>query len=157
LELSIELYCQKPIFIKSDNYIRVNLRIRGLVYPETTGEDRYQFGGFLLSGKRLGGLGRKCSYDHSSFYAGLGTVEAKPGKFLYVSEDDLAGLALILETNIISNPGELKDFMGMKITIDKGKSFSAPFARPDINISWNSQNRYVIPLDGFLTKKIVTT
>jgi len=155
MKLAVELYVEKPIFIKDQSFIETSLRSHGFIIPESKGNDLYQNGFTALSGSRIAGIGRNSTYTTKDRPVGLGTLEARPGKYLELNEREEEDLHLIFETNILLDPGTIKDIFGIRIVNKRGKSFDIPLARPDIEIHWNERGRFIIPITEFVNSKIL--
>ena len=156
MKLAVEIYTEKPLFVKEDSWFKLSLRTQGLVFEDTKGCDLYNLGSLILSGKRLGGAARSVVYDKMIYPAGFGTGEARPGAYMQVDESSCHGAAIILETNLILDLGLLRDSVGIRLVNEDGKAFDIPLMRPDIEIAWNGRGRFVIPIGEFLDSKIFT-
>ena len=154
MKLAVELYSEKPLFIKENSFFKLGLRTGGLVLEDTIGIDRYKMASMALTGRRLGGTAREMVYDHSIFPSGLGSGEARPGAYVNVGEGSIKGMAVILETNLILDVGLLRDSMGLRLVNEAGKTYDVPLARPDVEVNWDGRGRYVIPVGGFLVSKL---
>lgn len=154
MRLAVELYSEKPLFIKENSFFKLGLRTGGLVMDDTIGIDRYKLAYMALTGRRIGGTAREMAYDHSIFPCGLGSGEARPGAYVNIGEDSIRGLAVILETNLILDVGLLRDSVGLRLVNEAGKTYDVPLARPDVEVSWDGRGRYVIPVGEFLTSKL---
>lgn len=157
MKLSVEVYTEKPVFIKDGAYVNTSLRSHGFIIPESEGKDSYNNnnGVTVLSGKRIGGIGREKVYSITDRPLGLGGLEAKPGKYLELGENELDDIHLIFETNIFLDPGIIRDFLGVRIVNSRGKAYDIPLARPDIEIYWNERGRFVIPITEFVNSKFL--
>jgi len=154
MRLAIELYAEKPVFVKENSYFSLGIRSHGLVAEDMVGKDDYKVSCLMGSGKRLAGIGREIQYHSNFFPSGLGHGEARPGAYVELHEDSLAGLALIVETNLILDPALLRDQLGLRLVNPGGKGYDIPLARPDIEVAWNGRGRYVIPVGEFVTSKL---
>lgn len=154
MKLAVELYSEKPLFIKENSFFKLGLRIKGLVLDDTVGIDQYGFANMALTGRRIGGTAREIIYDHSIFPSGFGSGEARPGAYVHVEQDSVKDMAVVLETNLILDMGMLRDSVGLRLVNEAGKSYDVPLARPDIEIAWDGRGRYVIPVGEFLTSKL---
>jgi hypothetical protein len=155
MKLSLEVYAEKPLWVRDDSYIRLSLRSHGLIIEEFNGEDHFSNGLFLLSGKRLSGIARSCSYSTANFPFGWESFQARPGAFIELGEQESDNLALIIQTDIILDPGFLRQMVGIRFITKNGKNYDIPLARPDIEIYWDGRGRYVIPITDFLNSKII--
>lgn len=154
MKLAVELYAEKPFFVKENGYFRIGLRTRGLINQDSIGEDRYKLNYLLLSGRRLAGSARKMEYDYKFFPGGLGSGQARPGAYVDIDDGDQYDLALVVETDIVLNDGLFRDQIGIRLVNENGKAYDIMLARPDIEISWNGRGRYVIPLAEFVNSKL---
>jgi|Deesub1362A_J573_1020465.scaffolds.fasta_scaffold01225_10 hypothetical protein len=154
MRLSVEVYCEKPFFIKEGSYLKTSIRSHGMIYPDTFGEDVYRAGCLVLSGKRIGGIARKMVYKTNLFSAGLARGEARPGAFVNLSEKEVDDVSLILETNFILDPGLVRELLGIRLINGAGKAFDIPLKRPDIEMAWDVRGRYVINITEFVNCKI---
>ncbi|MFZ7101089.1 MAG: hypothetical protein ACOWWO_00325 [Peptococcaceae bacterium] len=157
MKLSVELYVEKPIFIKEYSYIEIGLRSHGFMISESKGNDSYtNSNGFTaLSGSRIAGIGRNNSYSITDRPLGLGALEAKPGKYIELEDGQTDDVHVVFETNILLDPGTIRDCLGIRIVNARGKSFDIPLARPDIEMYWNERGRFVIPITEFINSKIL--
>jgi len=153
----VEIYAQKPLFLKDNDFIRLSLISRGKEIEETVGCDRYVRGTAMLTDKRIAGIGRKHTYDFDSRSVpiGLGTLEAKPGAYIELIGNDLEDIELKIETNAILDPALVCDLWGIRFVNHMGKSYDVPLCRPDIKITWHSRGVYTIPISEFLNNKLM--
>jgi len=153
LKAAFEIYAEKPLSIKLDTYFKTALVQSGTPIAGSEGLDRYTFLCFIGSEKRVAGLGRTYTYSLSSLPAGLGPVEARPGKNidLPVVCDDVN---LVVETNLILDPAILADSFGVRLINEQGKKYDVPFSRPDVAIGWDGRGRYIIPISAFLCSRL---
>lgn len=156
MKLAVELYSEKPLFIKDGSFVKLGVRSGGLVMDDTVGTDLYNLACMALTGKRLGGTAREIVYDHSIFPSGLGNGEARPGAYISVDEWRLKDLAVVLETNLLMDVGLLRATLGLRLINEAGKSYDIPLSRPDIEVAWNGRGRYVIPVGEFVKSKLFT-
>jgi len=154
MKLAVELYSEKPLFIKEDSFFKLGIRTRGLVMEETVGTDKYKMACMALTGKRLAGTAREIEYNHSIFPAGMGNGEARPGAFIELGEGNLEGLAVILETNAVLDLGLLRANYGLRLVNAAGKGYDIPLSRPDVEVAWNGRGRYVILVGEFVATKL---
>ena len=155
MKLSVELYTEKPLFIKDESYVEISLRSHGFIIPESRGSDIYKNGFTALSRSRIASIGRSNSYKTDDRVLGLGTLEARPGKYLELNEGQIDDVYVIFETNILLDPGTIRDMLGIRIVDKWGKAFDIPFARPDIEIYWNERGRFVISITEFVNSKML--
>ncbi len=146
---AVEIYTEKPLWIKEDSFLQTALRARGIILPGSVGYDRYRLQGVITSGKRVAALGRDCNHELTSLPAGLGPLEAYPGRFLDLSTGE-QDLTLELATDLILDPGILADVLGIRLVNRQGKCFDIPLCRPDVAIWWEGRGKYAIPLTGLL-------
>lgn len=156
MKLAVELYSEKPLFVKENSFFKLGVRTRGLVLEETVGSDCYKLACLMLSGKRLGGAARTVVYDHSMFPAGFGGGEARPGSFIELEKDSVPGMAVVLETNLILDMALLRDNLGLRLVNEAGKGYDLPLSRPDVEVAWDGRGRYVIPVGEFITSRLFT-
>ncbi|MFZ5943567.1 MAG: hypothetical protein ACOYVD_05635 [Bacillota bacterium] len=154
MKLSVELYTEKPIFVKEDSYVETSIRSHGFILPDSRGTDHYSHSFTALSGSRIGGIGRNNLYSCKDTPLGLGKTEARPGKYLEINDEHLNDLHLIFETNILLDPGTIKDCLGIRIVSNRGKNYDIPLARPDLEIYWNARGRFVVDITEFINSKI---
>lgn len=154
MKLAVELYAEKPFFVREGGFFRLGLRTGGLINQDSVGEDRFWLNYMVLSGRRLAGSGRKVEYDYSFFPGGLAGGQARPGAYVLIGDAAGCGLALIIETDLILSDGLLREQLGIRLVNEKGKTFDIPLARPDIEIAWDGRGRYVISLADFVNSKL---
>jgi hypothetical protein len=152
MKFALEIYAEKPLCIKFNTYFKTALAVKGEIIADSAGLDSYSFLSVITSDKRVAGLGRDYTYSLSSLPAGLGPVEARPGKYMDLALD--REMELVLETNLILDPGILADSLGVRLINEQGKQFDVPFSRPDVSIHWESRGRYIIPLSAFLCSRL---
>jgi hypothetical protein len=157
MRCSVEVYAQKPLFFKDDDYICLSLISKGKEIKGTAGCDRYVRGTAMLSNKRIAAIGRKYTYDFNSRSVpiGLGTLEARPGAYIELKEDELEDLELKIDTNTLLDPALVRDLWGIRFVNYTGKSYDVPLARPDIQIHWNGRGSYTIPITEFINSKLI--
>ena len=126
MKFSVELFAEKPFIVKENSFIKLSLRLRGLISPETKGKDEYHFSFLVLSGKRLAGVGREFVYELSLFPLGLGCIESRPGAFLELEEDKIDDLAVVIETNLILDLGIFTDSFGLRLINEGGGHTTSP-------------------------------
>lgn len=154
MKLAVELYSEKPLFIKENSFFKLGLGTGGLVLEDTIGVDRYNLAREALLGRRIGGSAREVVYDYSMLPSGMGGGEARPGAYVDVGEEDLKNMAVVLETNLILDPARVRDGLGLRLVNEAGKSYDIPLARPDVEVNWEGRGRYVIPVGEFVTSKL---
>lgn len=154
MRLSVELYTEKPLSLKPQTFINLSLRSHGFILPESKGIDKYENYFMVLTNKRIAGIGREKTYRQNSFTAGLGSFQAKPGTYIQIKEEDKHDLTLIIENDLIYDPGILKDSLGVRLVNAKGKIFDIPLKRPDLQIHWTHRGRFVVPIYEFTNSKI---
>lgn len=154
MRLTVELYAEKPLFIKENSIFKLGLRTGGLVLEESIGVDRYKLACMALSGRRIAGCARELTYDYTIFPCGMGSGEARPGAYVEVDEGSLRGMAIILETNLVLDVGLARDGLGLRLVNSSGKSYDLPLARPDVEVHWDGRGRYVIPVGEFVTSRL---
>lgn len=71
-----------------------------------------------------------------------------------MDQDSLANLAVVLETNLVLDVGELRDILGLRLVNEGGKGHDVPLSRPDVEVAWNGRGRYVIPVGEFLESRL---
>lgn len=71
-----------------------------------------------------------------------------------MDQDSLANLAVVLETNLVLDVGELRDILGLRLVNEGGKGYDVPLSRPDVEVAWNGRGRYVIPIGEFLESRL---
>jgi len=157
MRCSLEIYAQKPLFLKDGDYICLSLISEGKEIEETVGCDEYVRGTAMLIDKRIAGIGRKHIYDFDSRTVpiGLGSLEARPGSFIELKENELDDIELKIETNAILDPGMVCDLWGIRFVNYAGKSYDVPLSRPDIKIFWHSRGVYTVPISEFLKSKLM--
>jgi hypothetical protein len=154
LKLALELYTEKPLCVKDDTYFRTALSVNNRLFTNTEGLDQYHFHSIIGSNKRVAGLGRTCTYTLNSLPGGLGPVEARPGKYFeLLAEHNNA--TLIIETNLVLDPGILSDTLGIRLVNGQGKNFDVPFSRPDVKIMWESRGKYTVFLSEVLCSRLL--
>ena len=154
MKIAVEIYAEKLQNIKYGSYIKTALRTNSSILLGSAGCDRYGFTSIITSSKRVAGLGREFFYDLSSFPAGMGAIEARPGRYLEmerIPED----ISLEIETNLILDPGMLADSLGLRLVSERGGSFDIPLCRPDIPVYWDSRGKYTIPLNYLLQSNLL--
>lgn len=154
MRLTVELYAEKPLFIKENSFFKLGLRTGGLVLEDTIGVDRYKLALMALSGKRIAGIARETVYNHHIFPYGMAGGEARPGAYVEVDEGGLKNMAVIVETNLVLDVGLARDGLGLRLVNSAGKSYDLPLARPDVEVHWDGRGRYVIPVGEFVTSKL---
>lgn len=154
MKMAIEIYTEKPVSIKGDTYFKTSLAAGGAVLPGSEGADSYGFPSIITTEKRLAGLGRDFAYTLDVFPAGMGPIEARPGKYVYL-QGELEGVDLLIETNLILDPGILADALGVRFVNEQGKSFDVPLSRPDVHIRWDGRGKYAVSLGGILHSKLI--
>ncbi|MCG8402838.1 MAG: hypothetical protein MJA84_14790 [Firmicutes bacterium] len=154
MKIAVEIYAEKLQNIKDGSYIKTALKTSGGILPGSEGCDRYGFASIITSTKRVAGLGREFFYNLSSFPAGMGAIEARPGRYLEV-EKIPEDIALEIETNFTLDPGMLADSLGLRLVSERGGSFDIPLCRPDIPVFWDSRGKYTIPLNGLLQSNLI--
>lgn len=157
MKLSVELYTEQSLFIRDNSYIELSIRSHGFIIEESKGRDYYEKGTLLISNKRIAGIGRTNTYSLAKNFIGAEIFQARPGAYLDLSEDQSDDVALIIQTDIILDPGLVKHQMGIRIINEKGKNFDIPLARPDIEIYWDGRGRYVIPITEFVRSKVISS
>lgn len=154
LKLALELYTEKPLCVKDDTYFRTALSVDKITFSDTEGLDQYCFHSVIGSEKRVAGLGRICTYTLNSLPGGLGPVEARPGTYFNLPAD-YSKTTLLLETNLILDPGILSDTLGIRLVNAQGKTVDVPFSRPDVKILWESRGTYTIVLPEILCSRLL--
>ena len=154
LKLAIEIYTEKPLCVKEDTYFMTALSVDNVTVAGTEGLDQYFFHAVIGSEKRVAGLGRTCTYTLNSLPGGLGPVEARPGKYFDLPAEHNNAI-LIIETNLILDPGILSDTLGIRLVNKQGKTFDVPFSRPDVSIQWDSRGKYAISLSEVLCSRLL--
>lgn len=154
MKMAVEIYAEKPVSIKGDTYFKTSLMAGGDVVPGSEGGDRYGFPSIISIDKRVAGLGRDFTYTLASFPAGMGPIEARPGKYVNL-QGDLEGVELLLETSLILDPGILADSLGVRFVNEQGKNFDVPLSRPDVHIRWEGRGKYAVSLSGILHSKLI--
>lgn len=156
MKFSVEIYAQKPLFLKDDNFISLSLARGGKTLEGTLGRDDYIRGTAMLSEKRLAGIGRSHSYDVNSRPIGLGAFDARPGVYVELTKEQLKDVALKIDTDSILDPAYLRELWGIRFVNSMGKNYDVPLARPDIQIHWDGRGSYTIPVSDFLCCKIMS-
>ncbi len=149
MKIAVDIYTEKPLCVKLDTYFKTVLQVDDKYFAGSEGHDRYSFLCVIGSEKRVAGLGREQAYSLSSMPAGMGAVEARPGKYINLPEG-AKEVVLAIETNLFLDPGILADSLGVRLVNEQGKKFDVPLARPDVSISWEGRGQYLIPLSAFL-------
>lgn len=153
MTLAVEIYAEKPLSIREGIFFKTSLLIKDIVLDGSAGYDRYGFNSIVTTEKRLAGLGRSVAYSLGSFPAGMGPIEARPGKYLDLP-DIPENIVLELETNLILDPGLLADSIGIRLIGRTGKTVDIPLSRPDMAIWWESRGKYAVPLEGILKSPV---
>lgn len=154
VKLAVELYAEKPQMVREGTYCKLALRQGGFIDWQGAGEDVYQVGFVLFSGKRLAGSGRKHQYDYNFLPGGLGSGQARPGAWLEVAQEHVSGLAAIVETNLLLEEGLFRHNFGLRLINQEGKAFEIPLARPDVEVVWAGRGRFMIPIGEYILSKI---
>ncbi|MFZ5642382.1 MAG: hypothetical protein ACOY46_02180 [Bacillota bacterium] len=153
MKLAVELYSEKTLSIREETYFKTFILMDGTVLDCSKGFDRYGFSFILTSEKRLAGLGREFIYTLSSFPAGMGPIEARPGTYFDLPE---AGeISLALETNLILDPGVLNMSIGVRFVNEDGKKYDFPLCRPDVPVLWDGRGTFTISLSGILHSNVL--
>lgn len=154
MKVSIELYANQALFIRDDSYIKLFIRSYDHILEESMGRDYYKDGIFILSEKRITGVGRKCCYSKDIHY--FEVFQARPGSYLEFSKNQIENVTLVIQTNIILDPGLLKQQVGIRVVNEEGKKYDIPLTRPDIEIYWTGRGLYTIPLTDVLNNRLIT-
>lgn len=152
--IAVEIYAEKPVNIKEGTYFKTSLVVEGVVLDGSAGYDEYGFSSIITSEKRLAALGRSSLYSLGSFPAGMGPIEARPGKYLEIA-DGAGGIMLELDTNLILDPGVLSDLTGVRLVGRNGKKIDIPLCRPDLKVLWEGRGIYKVPLDGIFISRVL--
>jgi len=152
--VAVELYTEKSLSVKEEAYFKTALLTGGNVFPGSEGNDRYGFSFIATGAKRVAGLGRDFFYTLTSFPAGLGPIEARPGKYIDLPEIP-EEFSLILETNLILDPGVLSDTLGVRLVNERGKGYDIPLGRPDVPVYWEGRGKFIILLAGAVHDKFL--
>lgn len=154
MKIAVEIYAEKLLDIKENTYFKTALMVKGELLNGSEGYDRYEFPALITSEKRVAALGRGFVYTLAAFPAGMGAIEARPGKYLDLPDvpDDVT---LTLETNLILDPGMLADSLGVRLANAQGKSVDIPLRRPDIPIWWEGRGKYAIPLNEIFNSRFL--
>ncbi|MFZ5632538.1 MAG: hypothetical protein ACOY40_06780 [Bacillota bacterium] len=154
MKMAVEIYTEKPLSIKGDTYFKTALLAGGAVLAGSGGCDRYDFPYIATSEKRVAGLGREFTYTLAAFPAGMGPIEARPGRYLEFT-GAVEDIDLSLETNLILDPGALADSLGVRFVNERGKGYDVPLCRPDVRIRWDGRGKYTVSLAGLLHSKLL--
>lgn len=146
MKTKIEIYTLKTFSIKENLLIKTALNHNGFILPYSIGSDNYGFTSIITSEKRIAGLGRKVLYSLSSFPAGLGAIEAKPGKY-FEMKNSFENLALNIHTNYFPDIEVFRSLFGIRLTNEQEKSISIPLARPDLLIQKGDKGEYICNLN----------
>lgn len=148
MQVGIELYVQRAVYIIDNNYVRLKVLNNGKLMEESCSEDVFKFFGTIIPGKRLAGVGRNSKYEPSYL---LGSIfEANPSShiyFLFIDPED--DIKLVIETNIWLDPGIMLQDVMLKIASDK-KNLEIPLNRPDIKMDWQSRGTFAIDIGDFI-------
>lgn len=154
MKIAVEIYAEKQMDIREGTFFKTALTTGGQVLAGSEGADGYGFYSVITGDKRVAGLGRSFIYTLASFPAGMGSIESRPGSYLDLA-GDLQDLALLLETNLILDPGVLVDRLGIRLVGQQGKSVDIPLIRPDVTVWWEGRGKYTIPLAGLLKSRVL--
>lgn len=150
MKFSIELYAEKPFFIKDESFMSISLRADGDILQNSLGKDYFKKGFMALSGRRIAGIGRICEYSIENLVTEM--FQAKPGAFIFF-QNNLSVLDLIIETDIILDPGLIRQSIGIRLINESGQQYDIPLARPDIKIYWEGRGFYSIPSRNIVLSK----
>lgn len=149
MKLAVEIYTEKPLSVKEEAYFKTALLIDGAVLKGSEGSDRFGFPFIATSEKRVACLGRHFHYTLSSFPAGMGPIEARPGSFFDLSEVP-EYFSLALETNLILDPGIFRDTLGVRFVNEQGKRYDISLGRPDVPVYWEGRGKFTLSLSGII-------
>jgi len=148
MQVGIELYVQRAIYIMDNHFIRLKVTNNNKLIGESCSEDIFEFFGTIIPGKRLAAMGRKSKYEPSFLYGRI--FEANPSlpiNFLFVDPED--DIKLIIETNIWLDPGVMLQEVMLKVFSEK-KALEIPLNRPDIKIDWSGRGTFTIDIGDFI-------
>jgi len=148
MQVGIELFVQRAVYIVDNNFVRLKVLNNGKVIEESCSEDDFDFFGTIIPGKRLASVGRKTKYDPNYLMGRI--FEANPSlpiNFLFIDPED--DIKLIIETNIWLDPGIMVQDVMLKINSEK-KSLEIPLNRPDVKLDWSSRGTFAVDIGDFI-------
>lgn len=148
MQVGIELFMQRALYIMDHNFIRLKVLNNYKLMEESCSEDVFKFFGTILPGKRLAAIGRNSEYEASYLMGRIFEAEPSvPINFLFIDPED--DIKLVIETNIWLDPGIMLQDLMLKIYSDK-KNLEIPLSRPDIKIDWPSRGTFAIDIGDFI-------
>lgn len=153
--ITAELINEQGVFFDDTSYVEMIFARNGLALEETFGQDRFNFNGMVLPGKRLSGTGRSRRYsmDNLTGGIGLGLLEAPPACPVFFGLDMQDDLRLRVKTNLVLDAGVFAKLFTIGISVD-GVKLEIPLARPDVEIEWVGRGEYSIAMGPFVLEAI---
>lgn len=143
MELFVELFTNRTLFISDFYEIHNVLIINGSEITETSACDIFKFSGCILGGKRIAATGRKKEYDYSNLTGIFEAEPAKPYKITFLDPEDK--IYLKINTNIFLDPGLLTDELSIKVFSEKNFYF-AKLTEPFIKFDWPKRGEYYLDI-----------
>jgi hypothetical protein len=147
VELGIELFASRAIYIADYHQISLALTVNGKLIEESLSLDSFNFFGVILGGKRVAATGRKILYSYKDLVEIFEAKPARPFRLLYLDPEDEIKLAI--DTNLYLDPGLMAQDLIMRL-LTENKSLEIPLNRPDVKMDWPRRGFFVVDLSEYV-------